>query len=125
MLVCSYNPASRSALKELKPSFRQRFVSLDLGYLPEEDEASVVTAETGVGPEVARQLARVAAALRQAANEGTHEPPSTRTLVTAARLVVHGLAPRAAIHAAILEPLFSGNAMDTGLRELISALLPA
>jgi MoxR-like ATPase len=125
MLVCSYNPASRSALKELKPSFRQRFVSLDLGYLPEEDEASVVTAETGVGPEVARQLARVAAALRQAAHEGTHEPPSTRTLVTAARLVVHGLAPRAAIHAAILEPLFSGNAMDTGLRELISALLPA
>ena len=48
MLVCSYNPASRSALKEMKPSFRQRFVSLDLDYLPEEDEASVVAAETGV-----------------------------------------------------------------------------
>ena len=27
MLVCSYNPAYRSSLKELKPSFRQRFVS--------------------------------------------------------------------------------------------------
>jgi len=25
MLVCSYNPAYRSSLKELKPSFRQRF----------------------------------------------------------------------------------------------------
>jgi MoxR-like ATPase len=53
MLVCSYNPTSRSALKELKPSFRQRFVSLDLAYLPEEDEASVVAVETGVGPQVA------------------------------------------------------------------------
>jgi MoxR-like ATPase len=124
MLVCSYNPVSRSALKELKPSFRQRFVSLDLDYLPEQDEASVVAAETGVAFEVAQQLAHVATSLRQAAREGTHEPPSTRTLVTAARLVVHGLEPRAAIHAAILEPLFSGNAVDTGLRELIAALLP-
>jgi hypothetical protein len=44
--------------------------------------------------------------------------------VTAARLVVEGLAPNAAIHAAILEPLFSGNVVDTALRELIAALLP-
>lgn len=124
MLVCSYNPASRSALKELKPSFRQRFVSLDLDYLPEEDEASVVAAETGVGLQVAQQLAHVATTLRQAAHEGTHEPPSTRTLVTAARLIVEGLETRAAIHAAILEPLFTGHVVDTGLRELISALLP-
>jgi nitric oxide reductase NorQ protein len=124
MLVCSYNPASRSALKELKASFRQRFVSVDLDYLPEHDEVSVVVAETGVNDPVAHQLVHVAIALRNAAHEGTHEPPSTRTLVTAARLVVEGLAPRAAIHAAILEPLFSGNVADTALRELIAALLP-
>jgi MoxR-like ATPase len=124
MLVCSYNPASRSALKELKPSFRQRFVSLDLEYLSGEDEAAVVVAETGVGLELAQRLAHVASALRHAAQEGTHEPPSTRTLVTAARLVVEGLEPKAAIHAAILEPLFTGNVVDTALRELIAALLP-
>jgi MoxR-like ATPase len=124
MLVCSYNPASRSALKEMKPSFRQRFVSLDLAYLPEEGEASVVSAETGVGDPLARQLVHIATALREAAHEGTHEPPSTRTLVTAARLVAFGLEPKAAIHAAILEPLFTGNVVDTALRELIAALLP-
>jgi MoxR-like ATPase len=124
MLVCSYNPASRSALKEMKPSLRQRFVSLDLDYLPAEDEAAVVVTESGVGPPVAQQLVHVATALRQAAQEGTHEPPSTRTLVTAARLVVEGLPARAAIHAAIVEPLFSGNVVDTALRELIAALLP-
>jgi MoxR-like ATPase len=124
MLVCSYNPASRSALKEMKPSFRQRFVALDLDYLSEADEVSVVTTETGVSPEVARQLVHVATALRQAAHEGTFDPPSTRSLVTAARLVVEGLEPRAAIHAGVLEPVFSGNVVDTGLRELIAALLP-
>lgn len=124
MLVCSYNPASRTALKEMKPSFSQRFVAVNLDYLPEEDEASVVVAETGVGDDLARQLVRVATALRQAAHTGTHDPPSTRTLVTAARLVVEGLEPRPAIDAAILEPLFSGTVVDTGLRELIAALLP-
>ena len=124
MLVCSYNPASRSALKEMKPSLRQRFVSLDLDYLPAEDEASVVATETGVSPPLAHQLVHVATALREAAREGTFDPPSTRTVVTAARLIVEGLEPRAAIHAAILEPLLSGNVVDTGLRELIEALLP-
>ena len=125
MLVCSYNPASRSALKEMKPSFSQRFVAVNLDYLPEEDEASVVVAETGVSDDLARQMVHVATALREAAHTGTHDPPSTRTLVTAARLVVEGLEPRAAIDAAILEPLFSGTVVDTGLRELIAALLPA
>jgi MoxR-like ATPase len=125
MLVCSYNPASRSALKEMKPSFGQRFVSVNLGYLPEDDEASVVSAETGVSDAVARQLVLVATALREAAHAGSHEPPSTRTLVTAARLVVEGLEPKAAIRAAILEPLFTGHAVDTALQELIAALLPA
>ncbi len=41
MLVCSYNPAYRSSLKELKPSFRQRFVTLPMSYLPPEREAEV------------------------------------------------------------------------------------
>ena len=48
MLVCSYNPAYRSSLKELKPSFRQRFVTLPMRYLPPEREAEVIVAEAGI-----------------------------------------------------------------------------
>ena len=48
MLVCSYNPAYRSSLKELKPSFRQRFVTLPMRYLPPDREAEVIVAEAGV-----------------------------------------------------------------------------
>ena len=48
MLVCSYNPAYRSSLKELKPSFRQRFVTLPMRYLPADREAEVIVAEAGI-----------------------------------------------------------------------------
>ncbi len=48
MLVCSYNPAYRSSLKELKPSFRQRFVTLPMRYLPADHEAEVIVAEAGI-----------------------------------------------------------------------------
>jgi hypothetical protein len=124
MLVCSYNPTSRSALKEMKPSFRQRFVSLALDYLSERDEASVLATETGVSADIARHLVTVATALREATRDGSHESPSTRTLVTAAQLIVEGLQVRTAIDAAILGPLFSGDPVDTGLRELMAALVP-
>ena len=48
MLVCSYNPAYRSSLKELKPSFRQRFVTLPMRYLAADREAEVIVAESGI-----------------------------------------------------------------------------
>jgi MoxR-like ATPase len=124
MLVCSYNPTSRSALKEMKPSFRQRFVSLDLDYLPEEDEALVIAAETNAGADIVKQLVHIGSTLRSATIGGVHEPPSTRSLVTAAKLIVGGLNQGDAVDAAILAPLVSGNPLDAGLRELIASLAP-
>lgn len=76
MLVCSYNPAYRSSLKELKPSFRQRFVTLAMDYLDPDREAEVVVAETGVDLAVAERLVRCATAIRQADEVFHFEPPS-------------------------------------------------
>src|SRR6201996_5912234 len=56
MLVCSYNPAYRSSLKELKPSFRQRFVTLPMRYLAPEREAEVIVAEAGIPTATAQRL---------------------------------------------------------------------
>ena len=56
MLVCSYNPAYRSSLKELKPSFRQRFVTLPMRYLPPDREAEVIVAEAGIPLASAQRL---------------------------------------------------------------------
>src|SRR5246500_3371784 len=66
MLVCSYNPAYRSSLKELKPSFRQRFVTLPMRYLPAEREAEVIVAEAGIPLDSAQRLVGWAVANRTA-----------------------------------------------------------
>jgi MoxR-like ATPase len=125
LLVCSYNPAYRSTLKELKPSFRQRFVTLDLDYLPPEREVEVLVAETGVDPQAAARLVRCAAAVRNADAALHLEPPSTRTLVNAAHLVAAGVAETDAADICVLAPLSTDGSVTGALRELAAASLLA
>ncbi|MGA6209257.1 CbbQ/NirQ/NorQ/GpvN family protein [Nocardia testacea] len=125
MLVCSYNPAYRSSLKELKPSFRQRFVTLAMNYLDADREAAVVVAETGVEPPVARQLVGCARVIREADEVFHFEPPSTRVLVTTGHLIAAGADLREAAEACILAPLSSNGALHEGLREIAAAALAA
>ncbi|MGE2729807.1 CbbQ/NirQ/NorQ/GpvN family protein [Mycolicibacterium vaccae] len=123
MLVCSYNPAYRSSLKELKPSFRQRFVTLPMHYLPLDREAEVIVGETGVGAASAQRLVRCAAAIRTADEVFHFEPPSTRVLVTAAHLIAAGATELEAADACILAPLSGDGAITEGLREIAAAAL--
>lgn len=123
MLVCSYNPAYRSSLKELKPSFRQRFATLPMGYLPAPREADVIVAEVGVERAVAERLVRCANAIRTADAAFHFEPPSTRVLVTAAQLIIAGAGERDAAEACILAPLSTDGAITDGLREVVAATL--
>lgn len=123
MLVCSYNPAYRSSLKDLKPSFRQRFATLPMSYLPADREAAVIVAESGVDAAVAQRLVHCATAIRQADDIFHFEPPSTRVLVTAAKLIASGASETDAAHACILAPLSTDGAIAEGLREIAAASL--
>jgi MoxR-like ATPase len=123
MLVCSYNPAYRSSLKELKPSFRQRFVTLPMRYLPPEREVEVIVAEAGIALESGRRLVQCATAIRTADDAFHFEPPSTRVLVTAAHLIVAGATELEAAETCILAPLSSDGAISEGLREVAAASL--
>ena len=125
MLVCSYNPAYRSSLKELKPSFRQRFVTLPMKYLSAEREADVIVAEAGIDLPTARRLVDCAAAIRTADDAFHLEPPSTRVLVTAAQLIATGASELDAADACILAPLSTDGAITDGLREIAVASLAA
>lgn len=123
MLVCSYNPAYRSSLKELKPSFRQRFATLTMTYLAPDREAGVIVAETGVALPTAQRLVKCALAIRTADAAFHFEPPSTRVLVTAAQLIAAGATEFEAAQACVLAPLSTDGAINDGLREVAAASL--
>lgn len=123
MLICSYNPAYRSSLKELKPSFRQRFVTVSMNYLPPESEAKVLVSETGVDISIAKRLVNCATEIRNADSAFNFEPPSTRVLITAAKLIVCGATEMEAAENCILAPLSSEGTASDGLREIASAIL--
>ncbi|MFZ0833924.1 MAG: CbbQ/NirQ/NorQ/GpvN family protein [Mycobacterium sp.] len=125
MLVCSYNPAYRTSLKELKPSFRQRFVTLPMRYLDPSREAEVIVAEAGIAPSSAERLVRCATAIRTADHAFRFEPPSTRVLVTAAHLIAAGAGEFDAVEACVLAPLSTDGALSDGLREVAAASLSA
>lgn len=123
MLVCSYNPAYRSSIKELKPSFRQRFVTLAMSYLPADREAQVLVQESGVALPVAQRLVALATSIRNTDAAFHFEPPSTRVLVTAASLIAAGATEMEAAETCILAPLSHDGITSDGLRELAAASL--
>jgi nitric oxide reductase NorQ protein len=123
MLVCSYNPAYRSSLKELKPSFRQRFVTVAMSFLPPEREVDVLVAETKIDVSKAERLVLCATSIRNADDVYHFEPPSTRALVTTAKMIVAGASELEAAEVCILAPLSNDGAVTDGLREIAAACL--
>lgn len=123
MLVCSYNPAYRSSLKDLKPSFRQRFVTIAMNYLAPEPEAEVLVREAGIARPAAQRLVKCATSIRNADASFQLEPPSTRTLAAAAKMIASGCSEVEAAEVCILAPLSSDGLVSDGLRELAAAVL--
>lgn len=118
MLIVSYNPGYRRALKEMKPSTRQRFVSLLFGYPAPEVEAEIVCAESGVDAASARRLVALAAKIRGLEELGLAETVSTRLLVGAGVLIRRGLPPRLACNVAVVQPLTDDPVTAVALQDL-------
>jgi len=104
-LVVSYNPGYQHALKELKPSTRQRFVTIDFDFPPRDLERQIVLREGRVDEATATQLVELAIRVRRLRDRGLPEVPSTRVLVAAARLIARGIGPMAACRSALSGPL--------------------
>jgi nitric oxide reductase NorQ protein len=123
MLVISYNPGYQNLLKGLKPSTRQRFVALALGYPPAAIERTIVEAEGGVGAATAQRLVQLAQALRRLTDHDLEETASTRLLVMAARLTASGLPLRAACRAAIVDALTDDAETVAALDDVVRAVV--
>ncbi|MCA6058635.1 CbbQ/NirQ/NorQ/GpvN family protein [Thalassolituus sp. ST750PaO-4] len=124
MLVMSYNPGYRNLMKGLKPSTRQRFVSIGFNYPDEQQEARIVMQESGIDLQTAQRLCAVAAALRKLNDADLEESPSTRLLIHCARLIRSGLPAEIATEAALTETLSDEPAAQQAVRQIIRALMP-
>jgi nitric oxide reductase NorQ protein len=120
MIVASFNPFYQRGLKELKPSTRQRFVSLSFTYPEPAVEVEILMGETQATRATARKLVALAGKLRNAESLGLSEIPSTRLLVDAARLIQAGLKPRYACRTALVEPLTDDRETVVAMCDLVA-----
>jgi len=122
-LVVSYNPGYQHALKDLKPSTRQRFVALEFDFPPPEREAEIVAHEGGVDRRTAEGLVRLAQRVRTLRDQGLAEAPSTRLLVSTARLIAGGIEAPTACRVGFVGPLTDDPDLLAAIADLVSATL--
>lgn len=120
-LVVSYNPGYQHALKDLKPSTRQRFVAIEFDFPAPAREAEIVAHEGGVDRATATTLVTLAGRVRALRDRGLAEGPGTRVLVAAARLIGDGVSPRQACRAALAAPLSDDPDLVAAIDDLIAA----
>lgn len=122
LLVLSYNPGYQSALKDLKHSTRQRFVSIEFDYPPMELEAEIVEHEAGVDKETAYQLAKLGEKVRNLKEHGLGEGASTRLLIYAGQLMAQGIAPRRACQVSVNWAITDDHSLQQSITEIISSI---
>lgn len=122
-LVISYNPGYQHATKDLKPSTRQRFVTLEFDFPPPALEAEIVMHESGVDRNAATELVELARRIRALRDQGLAEAPGTRLLVSTGRLIASGVEPETACAAALVGPLTDDPDLVAAISDLVVATL--
>ncbi|WP_373028488.1 CbbQ/NirQ/NorQ/GpvN family protein [Sulfurovum sp.] len=119
MLVVSYNPGYQNVLKGMKPSTKQRFISLSFDYPNAEIEKEIIIKESGVDTDIAEKLVTIAGEIRQLSDNEIQEAVSTRLLVYAAKLITKGFDEYEACMHSIVESLSDDNEVIEVLEKLI------
>ena len=122
LLCISYNPGYQSALKDLKHSTRQRFISIEFTYPPREIEREIIERESGCTAEHADSLAKLGEKIRNLEEHGLQEGASTRLLIYAGRLIKEGISPRRACQVAIVWTLTDDAELQRSLEEVASSI---
>ena len=122
LLILSYNPGYQSALKDLKHSTRQRFISIEFDYPPRDIEAEIVQHESGCTADDAMQLAMLGEKVRNLREHGLGEGASTRLLIYAGKLISQGIPPRRACQVAVNWAVTDDHAVQRSIEEIISSI---
>jgi len=122
LLVISYNPGYQSALKDLKHSTRQRFISIEFTHPRKELEARIIAHESGVSDEIAQDLAKLGEKVRNLREHGLAEGVSTRLLVYTGKLIQRGIPPRRACQVGVVWALTDDAEVQRSIEEVVSSI---
>ncbi|WP_273152369.1 CbbQ/NirQ/NorQ/GpvN family protein [Methylophaga thiooxydans] len=121
-LTMSYNPGYQSAVKDLKPSTRQRFISIDFSYPAEDIESVIVHEESKLDLKQCELLVKLANMTRNLVGNGLEEGASTRLLVHTAKLIYRGFEPNMACKCGIADAITDDDDTKTLLHEMIDTV---
>ncbi len=124
LLVISYNPGYQSVLKDLKPSTRQRFVSLEFDYPEVEAEARIIAHESAIDADTAERLAVIGERVRNLKQHGFEEGVSTRLLIYAGELIAADIPPRRAADVAIITAISDDTTVQQAVADIVDIILP-
>ena len=122
LLVISYNPGYQSALKDLKHSTRQRFISIEFTHPRKELEAKIIAHESGVAEEIAQDLAKLGEKVRNLREHGLSEGVSTRLLVYTGKLIQKGIPARRACQVGVVWALTDDADVQRSIEEVVSSI---
>lgn len=120
MVVASYNPGYQKGWKEMKPSTKQRFISLSFNYPSPEIESEIIQKESSVDKQSAERLVKLGNKIRNLVELNLVESVSTRLLVNAGKLISKGLSPRLACEVSIAESLSDDRNTIISIHDLIA-----
>ncbi len=123
MLVASFNPGYQKGFKELKPSTRQRFVSLSFDYPDEALETEIIVNETSLNEKDAKRIVKIANKIRNLKELGLVETVSTRLVVDSAKLIKSGLAKRLSVEVGMLQPLSDEPEILESMKDLADLMI--
>ncbi len=124
LLVISYNPGYQSAVKDLKQSTRQRFISIEFDYPPPNIEKTIIQKESSCNSDHAENLSKLGDKVRNTTEHGLSEGVSTRLLIYAGKLIVSGIPPRRACEVAVVWGISDDQEIQESLREVVSSIFP-
>jgi nitric oxide reductase NorQ protein len=119
-VVVSFNPGYQTHFRNLKPSTRQRFLSIEFGYPPSEIEAEILESETRASKKNCQILVDLATKIRNMKDIQLKETISTRLLVHTAKAMNAGLGPRLSCEVGIIHALTDDRPTAEALRDLVA-----
>lgn len=120
MCVASFNPGYQKGFREMKPSTRQRFVTMSMSYPSVEKEVGILHQVTGADVKNCEQLVRFAHKLRGLQQIKLRESVSTRLLVNVLSLNQSGIHMRLACRVGIAEVLSDDGQTVNALVDLVN-----